>query len=161
MQRAQAFIGLNPRRASMPVPTTPRPSPPHRPPLLRARSAKSHLRTDPRPPPIPPSLIASPLLHSPRSIFRRSFPPKIPSQRDEEWLRDTVPVPASSLDQSPHQSPRGRLRRATSDPTRAQSTDAGAEHVQAPARDVPPASPPLVAAWRSRPLPVPAWSDVR
>jgi hypothetical protein len=43
--------------------------------------------------PIPPSLIQSPHLNSPQSIFRRaSSTPCPPSQEDEDWLRDTVPL---------------------------------------------------------------------
>jgi hypothetical protein len=43
--------------------------------------------------PIPPSLIQSPYLLSPESIFRRSASsPCLPSKEDEEWLRDTVPL---------------------------------------------------------------------
>jgi len=44
--------------------------------------------------PVPPSLTESPYLTSPHSIFRRavSNPPVVPSQEDEEWLRDTVPL---------------------------------------------------------------------
>ncbi|TRM61734.1 hypothetical protein BD626DRAFT_500379 [Schizophyllum amplum] len=48
--------------------------------------------------PIPPSLLDSPLLHHPDSIFRRGIAtPRRPSEEDERWLQDTVPlVPASS-----------------------------------------------------------------
>jgi len=43
--------------------------------------------------PIPPSLIQSPYLLSPQSVFRRvNSTSQIPSQEDEEWLRDTVPL---------------------------------------------------------------------
>lgn len=43
--------------------------------------------------PIPPSLVESPHLYSPQSIFRRaSSTPALPSQEDEEWLRDTIPL---------------------------------------------------------------------
>ncbi|KAJ7109167.1 hypothetical protein C8R44DRAFT_884246 [Mycena epipterygia] len=41
--------------------------------------------------PIPPSLLRSPHLNSPQSIFRRAMsPPRLPSV-DDEWLQDTVP----------------------------------------------------------------------
>jgi hypothetical protein len=45
-------------------------------------------------PPIPPSLLAkASYLTSPHSIFRRALStPHLPSQEDEEWLRDTVPL---------------------------------------------------------------------
>ena len=43
--------------------------------------------------PVPPSLAESPYLTSPNSIFRRALSnPPVPSQEDEEWLRDTVPL---------------------------------------------------------------------
>ena len=43
--------------------------------------------------PIPPSLLQSPHLSSPQSIFRRAVSaPRLPSEEDEEWLRDTVPL---------------------------------------------------------------------
>ncbi|KAG9318412.1 hypothetical protein JVU11DRAFT_503 [Chiua virens] len=43
--------------------------------------------------PIPPSLVNSPYLSSPHSVFRRK-PPMLrwPSQEDDEWLRDMVPI---------------------------------------------------------------------
>jgi len=57
--------------------------------------AKS-LRIPRRPvePPVPPSLLAkASYLTSPHSIFRRALStPHLPSQEDEEWLRDTVPL---------------------------------------------------------------------
>ncbi|KAJ7134951.1 hypothetical protein C8R43DRAFT_1021542 [Mycena crocata] len=40
--------------------------------------------------PIPPSLLQSPHLNSPQSIFRRTMPPRLPTV-DDEWLQDTVP----------------------------------------------------------------------
>lgn len=45
--------------------------------------------------PIPPSLVSSPYLNSP--IFRREFsPPPPPSEQDELWLQDTIPLPSTS-----------------------------------------------------------------
>ncbi|EGN96001.1 hypothetical protein SERLA73DRAFT_141105 [Serpula lacrymans var. lacrymans S7.3] len=41
---------------------------------------------------IPPSLIQSPHLLSPQSIFQKKTVPQTPSREDEEWLRDTVPL---------------------------------------------------------------------
>ncbi|KAJ6623419.1 hypothetical protein B0H10DRAFT_2009634 [Mycena sp. CBHHK59/15] len=42
--------------------------------------------------PIPPSLLQSPHLNSPQSIFRRAvYVPCGPSDEDERWLQDTVP----------------------------------------------------------------------
>lgn len=45
-------------------------------------------------PPVPPSLLTkASYLTSPHSIFRRALStPHLPSQEDEEWLRDTVPL---------------------------------------------------------------------
>ena len=52
--------------------------------------------------PIPPTLINSPYLSSLNSVFRRKIPiPKWPSQEDDQWLRDMVPVdrsPSSDID---------------------------------------------------------------
>ncbi|KAF8638520.1 hypothetical protein AX16_010502 [Volvariella volvacea WC 439] len=43
--------------------------------------------------PIPPSLLQSPYLNSPQSIFQRTVSaPRLPSEEDEEWLQDTVPI---------------------------------------------------------------------
>lgn len=47
--------------------------------------------------PIPPSLLASPYLYSP--VFTHSPPctlPRLPTEQDELWLQDTVPLPVSS-----------------------------------------------------------------
>lgn len=58
----------------------------------RARSLLITRR--PMEPPIPPTLLAkASYLTSPHSIFRRALStPHLPSQEDEEWLRDTVPL---------------------------------------------------------------------
>lgn len=46
---------------------------------------------------VPPSLRESPLLHSPYSIFKRTVPPtEAPSDDDERWLQDTIPVSTTS-----------------------------------------------------------------
>ncbi len=42
--------------------------------------------------PIPPSLLQSPLLNSPNSIFQRAISPRTPTAEDEQWLQDTVPA---------------------------------------------------------------------
>ncbi|KAJ4488219.1 hypothetical protein J3R30DRAFT_907497 [Lentinula aciculospora] len=48
--------------------------------------------------PVPPSLLESPYLNSPMSPFQRAASvPCTPSQEDEEWLRDTIPLPSSSI----------------------------------------------------------------
>ncbi|KAF8633701.1 hypothetical protein AX17_004359 [Amanita inopinata Kibby_2008] len=45
--------------------------------------------------PIPPSLLTSPYLNSPESIFQRDISTPLPSEEDEQWLQDTVPLSAS------------------------------------------------------------------
>ncbi|KAI9566500.1 hypothetical protein HD554DRAFT_1119801 [Boletus coccyginus] len=48
-------------------------------------------------PPIPPTLVNSPYLSSPDSVFRRKTSVlKWPSQAKDEWLRDMVPIDRSS-----------------------------------------------------------------
>ncbi|KZV70502.1 hypothetical protein PENSPDRAFT_685485 [Peniophora sp. CONT] len=92
-----------------PPPTQPAQGPSRRPPLLRARSAKSHLRAVRQEVPVPPGLQNNPMFSSPKSIFRRSYPlpqPK-PSKRADEWLGDLVP--AASQPSPLH----GRIRSAT------------------------------------------------
>jgi hypothetical protein len=62
---------------------------------LRPGRANTRQFTPPANVPIPPSLLHSPYLHSPQSIFRRSAASfRYPSQEDDEWLRDTVPLPS-------------------------------------------------------------------
>ena len=59
----------------------------------RANTRQQLEFTPPADVPIPPSLLHSPYLHSPQSIFRRSAASfRYPSQEDDEWLRDTVPL---------------------------------------------------------------------
>lgn len=59
----------------------------------KGRSASLHLPKQCDPTPVPPSLTNSPHLSSPYSVFRRkpAFL-KTPSQEDDEWLRDMVPM---------------------------------------------------------------------
>ncbi|TFK72525.1 hypothetical protein BDN72DRAFT_836092 [Pluteus cervinus] len=52
--------------------------------------------------PVPPSLLQSPYLNSPQSIFQRAASaPRLPSEEDEEWLQDTVPL-SSEIRESHH-----------------------------------------------------------
>jgi len=54
---------------------------------------RNSLRLPPQPPhiPVPPSLKQSPYLNAP--LFKRNIPsPRLPSEEDERWLQDTVPV---------------------------------------------------------------------
>lgn len=55
--------------------------------------------------PIPPSLLESPYLNSPESIFKRAvISPRHPSKEDEQWLQDTVPLSADAREESPQRS---------------------------------------------------------
>jgi hypothetical protein len=59
----------------------------------KGRSASLHLPKRCDPTPVPPSLTNSPHLSSPYSMFRRKPAMlKTPSQEDDEWLRDMVPI---------------------------------------------------------------------
>ncbi|KAF8874623.1 hypothetical protein CPB84DRAFT_570596 [Gymnopilus junonius] len=53
---------------------------------------RNSLRLPPQPPaiPIPPSLKQSPYLTAP--IFNREVSPILPSEEDEKWLQDTIPI---------------------------------------------------------------------
>lgn len=79
-------------------PTTPRSRPVS---LASGLGRQRSLRLPKKPvdAPIPPSLTSSKYLTSPHSIFRRTLSdPHIPSQEDEEWLRDTVPLSREGTD---------------------------------------------------------------
>ncbi|KAF8737692.1 hypothetical protein AX14_012463 [Amanita brunnescens Koide BX004] len=57
------------------------------------RTSSLKLTTRPAHVPIPPSLLTSPYLTSPESIFQREIAtPCRPSEADERWLQDTVPL---------------------------------------------------------------------
>ena len=59
------------------------------------RTSSLKLTTRPAHVPIPPSLLTSPYLTSPESIFQREIAtPYLPSEADEQWLQDTVPLDA-------------------------------------------------------------------
>ncbi|KAG2349382.1 hypothetical protein BDR05DRAFT_1055082 [Suillus weaverae] len=59
----------------------------------KRRSASLHLPKRCDPTPVPPTLTNSPHLLSPYSVFRRKpVIMKTPSQEDDEWLRDMVPM---------------------------------------------------------------------
>ncbi|KAI0062195.1 hypothetical protein BV25DRAFT_1825621 [Artomyces pyxidatus] len=121
---------------------------PARPSLVRANSAKSLLH--PRKPdiPVPPSLAHSPLLNSPHSMFRRAYTVvRVPSKRDEDWLRDTVPA---SLASAPHRAPMPRWWSTPDMPTASPLVKR---------QPCPPHSPPIIhwrlVTGRSR-----GWSEV-
>ncbi|KAG1877601.1 hypothetical protein DFJ58DRAFT_751938 [Suillus subalutaceus] len=82
----------------------------------KARSASLHLPRRCDPTPVPPSLTNSPHLSSPYSVFRRKPAIlKTPSQEDDEWLRDMVPMDKEqgSFDEN-HRSHHHRLQGARS-----------------------------------------------
>ncbi|KAF8136286.1 hypothetical protein EV363DRAFT_1120973, partial [Boletus edulis] len=59
----------------------------------KKRSSLLTYRRRPDATPIPPTLVNSPYLASSNSIFQRKHSTlKWPSQEDDEWLRDMVPV---------------------------------------------------------------------
>ncbi|KAG2146926.1 uncharacterized protein EDB93DRAFT_457114 [Suillus bovinus] len=61
--------------------------------MRKGRSVSLHLPKQSNPTPVPPSLTNSPHLSSPYSMFRQKPPLlKTPSQEDDEWLRDMVPM---------------------------------------------------------------------
>lgn len=58
---------------------------------------RNSLRLPPQPPhiPVPPSLKQSPYLNAP--LFKREIPsPRLPSEEDERWLQDTIPVSSTT-----------------------------------------------------------------
>ncbi|KAG8217448.1 hypothetical protein J3R82DRAFT_5593 [Butyriboletus roseoflavus] len=67
---------------------------------IQASKKRSPLFNRPQHPdatPIPPTLVNSPHLASSHSVFRRESSVRIwPSQEDDEWLRDMVPLDRSS-----------------------------------------------------------------
>jgi len=66
---------------------------PRAPSRRRSTKRRSVVLRSPKPTqiPIPPSLLQSPYL-SPDSIFQRELPSSSPSEEDEQWLQDTVPI---------------------------------------------------------------------
>ncbi|KAH7930848.1 hypothetical protein BV22DRAFT_1028015 [Leucogyrophana mollusca] len=65
--------------------------------LRKSRSVSLYLPRRPDSIPIPPSLVNSPHLLNPESIFRKKIRfPKSPLREDDEWLRDLIPLVSSS-----------------------------------------------------------------
>lgn len=65
-------------------------------PTTKSMNRRNSLRLPPQPPPapVPPSLIKSPYLNAP--VFSSNLTsPRLPSEQDERWLQDTVPISAS------------------------------------------------------------------
>lgn len=95
---------------------------------------RSSLRFPAQPPPIPipPSLIESPYLKAPR--FRQeSSAPCVPTEEDERWLQDTVPIQSQPSE--------SQLSRRKTVPASAQSRN--------PSRPAP--SSPPITLWRQPP----------
>ncbi|KAH0584275.1 hypothetical protein H2248_009823 [Termitomyces sp. 'cryptogamus'] len=113
--------------------------------ISRRKSLQLHHR--PVSVPIPPSLLQSPHLH-PQSIFQRNldFAPHFPTEEDEKWLQDTIPIE--------HNKKRGRLSTSSisssSSPTTTDSSMQYRPHSIGPGPTFIPASPPIVR-WRSPP----------
>lgn len=116
--------------------------------------------------PIPPSLLHSPYLISPESIFQRIVSaPHHPNEEDERWLRDTVPLTlhlsqeggkgsrlsAPSAAPSQHPSHHSSAYPDHTQPPRPQSTDP-------PSLSHAPPSPPLIRWRRPTHLAPEAWS---
>lgn len=98
--------------------------------------------------PIPPTLLLSPHLNSPQSIFQRTVSaPRHPNAEDEQWLQDTVPL---SLDGGEDHGQRARSSQI-SDASRGQREQN--QDARLLAHNAPP-SPPLVR-WRRTPTPAP------
>lgn len=126
-------------------------------PLSRSSSSKHHRRQSLRIPeqalniPIPPTLLQSPHLISPQSIFQRAVTaPRHPNAEDEQWLQDTVPLsPDGGEDQGQGtRSSRSSQISDTSRGERGQSQDSRSQSHNAPS------SPPLVR-WRNTHTPTP------
>ncbi|KAE9406456.1 hypothetical protein BT96DRAFT_253661 [Gymnopus androsaceus JB14] len=92
MPRKSSFSKPQPKRSNSGITS---PSSPNQD-LGRATSMRLCNRRDVNIP-IPPSLLQSPHLNSPWSPFQRTDSvPSTPSEEDEQWLGDTVPLSASS-----------------------------------------------------------------
>lgn len=108
-------------------------------------SRRQSLRLPPHPLniPIPPTLLQSPYLNSPQSIFQRTISaPQHPNAEDERWLQDTVPF---SLDGGGDHGQRA----SSSPPLRSDASreETGQSQDDRPLAHSAPPSPPLVR-WR-------------
>lgn len=105
--------------------------------------------------PIPPSLLQSPYLNSPQSIFQRAVSsPQKPSEEDEQWLQDTVPV----MSEVPESGRRGSATFSRSPLSQGSADALRAEHNRTRSRSADtrpvspsqaPPSPPLVPIRQS------------
>lgn len=118
--------------------------------------------------PIPPSLLRSPYLNSPQSIFQRaSSQSQSPSKEDEQWLQDTVPIYATTQARSmgcKRHSVSGALSHSSSDPSAIQMRRREQDRSQRiiikrsdshiPRTAYAPSSPPLVRLRMNAPVTV-------
>ncbi|EAU88156.2 hypothetical protein CC1G_03828 [Coprinopsis cinerea okayama7 len=81
-------------RSTSVLPTSTSSTPKHG--MMPKQTRRNSLRIPIQPPdvPIPPSLLHSPYLHAPK--FHGEEAPHLPSEEDEIWLQDTVPLGSSS-----------------------------------------------------------------
>ncbi|KAF8061503.1 hypothetical protein FPV67DRAFT_1673138 [Lyophyllum atratum] len=136
-------------------------------PERRRLSNRQSLQLPPQPldAPIPPSLLQSHYLNSPESIFQRSVSAShIPSEEDEQWLQDTVPL---ALDPQDKESKRGRARASplSTQSTSSESSDNSRNYSPRMQSMAPrsssshaPSSPPLIRCRRPTHLAPQAWS---
>ncbi|KAL0071587.1 hypothetical protein AAF712_001444 [Marasmius tenuissimus] len=103
--------------------------------------------------PIPPSLLQSPHLTSPESVFQKApSAPSTPSAEDETWLRDTVPLSHSGPLEVETEDPGGSGIEASRthegrSPRRIRSSSLS---VKLAAAVAPPSSPPLVRTHQKK-----------
>jgi hypothetical protein len=112
--------------------------------------------------PVPPSLAKSPHLHSPQSIFRRAISvPRLPSEEDEVWLRDTVPLSKETGGEIKDSSESGKSTEEELKQTREsqEATRGRSGELRVLSHSTtPPPSPPLVR-WPSVPSSRENWLD--
>ncbi|KAG6829982.1 hypothetical protein H0H87_009589 [Tephrocybe sp. NHM501043] len=119
-------------------------------------SRRKSLQLPPRPidVPIPPSLLESPYLN-PQSIFQRTISaPHNPSEDDERWLQDTVPILPDNSKKM------GRLSGTSTSSTSTDSEGLGPPpRPQSIGPSLAPPSPPIVRWRRPCHLTVPNWNN--
>lgn len=103
---------------------------------LRLPSQPAHI-------PIPPTLLQSPYLNSPQSIFQRAVStPRLPTEEDEQWLQDTIPLHQAAA--AADGETKGRASTAHGPPPRAREPSRPIVQPRPSIHVSAPASPPLV-----------------
>ncbi|KAG5645013.1 hypothetical protein DXG03_007290 [Asterophora parasitica] len=133
-------------------------------PVKKRFSRRKSLQLPPQPLdiPIPPSLLQSPYLNS-ESIFQRTLSaPHKPTEEDEQWLQDTVPLSLDSQDDHRKHARLSTSSSASSGPSSAgeSSEDSSRSPSSRPQSTGPhhaPPSPPLVRSRRQTHLAPPSW----